>query len=595
MTENADIKNLKNCLPRWLQEHGLPLDKAFRCLSPAHRDAHPSMRYNKKNQTVHCFSCGVTMDIFQLVGQEEGLNGFRSQLVAVRRKYGVPGAAPLQIPVRPAGEVFSYKAGEGRPDPYFTGRGLSDELVQRFGLRVEQGYAVLPVFGVDGVCRSVCRRAIDPEDEPRYKNSRGGMQLWNGEVLAASGRPVFVTEGIFDALSLEEVGCTAVALCGAANTGRFLQALDALAAEERPGLVVLAGDADEAGQAMNGKLQAELETRGIPSAILLPPAGCKDMNEALLQDRDVLQRNCAEAAKAGEPEPPQTLAEEFMAYLAQHKEHAAVSTGLAAVDKALDGGLHSGLAVLGAVSAMGKTTLMLQLADTIAAQGRSVLFVTIEMSRWELLGKSFVRGTTERARALLDGKVAPTKVRRLVKVYERSTGGRVNIWEPDGPLTPVALRQKVADLCAESGEPPVIFLDYLQLMAPEKAGMTEKQTTDAAVAELKQLARQYDTPVITASSLNREAYRPGSTEPTLSAFKESGSVEYSADLLLVLKYRPGQEESTDTRRQLELHVLKNRFGSSGVKIPLEYTPAEELFSDSKTHAARTPGKRNVIR
>ena len=64
-----------------------------------------------------------------------------------------------------------------------------------------------------------------------------------------------------------------------------------------------------------------------------------------------------------------------------------MSTGIAGLDKALDGGLHAGLTVLGAVSSMGKTSLMLQMADTLAAAGRNVLFITIEMSRMELIAK----------------------------------------------------------------------------------------------------------------------------------------------------------------------------------------------------------------
>ena len=79
----TDAKTLKSCLPQWLREHGLPLHKPFACLNPAHRDAHPSMGYNEKNQTVHCFACGATYDIFDLVGQEENLT--------LRRGRGHPG------------------------------------------------------------------------------------------------------------------------------------------------------------------------------------------------------------------------------------------------------------------------------------------------------------------------------------------------------------------------------------------------------------------------------------------------------------------------------------------------------------------------
>jgi replicative DNA helicase len=587
----TDTKTLKSCLPQWLREHGLPLHKPFACLNPAHQDAHPSMGYNEKNQTVHCFACGATYDIFDLVGQEENLTDFPSKMKAVNRRYG--GGEIIRVTAKPT-QAFPYKEGGGRSDLYFTGRGLSDETVRRFGLVVENGYAVLPVF-VDGVCRSVCRRAIDPAVEPRYQNSRGAMQLWNSAAMErAAGKELFVTEGIFDALSLEELGFPAVALCGAANTGKLVQKIDEYVPVAWPERVILAGDADAAGQGMNEKLREQLTARGIACAVLALPDGCKDVNEALVQNRDALQAACEAAIAPQTVQEQLTLEDEFLAYLGRRGGAAVMSTGIAGLDKALDGGLHAGLTVLGAVSSMGKTSLMLQMADTLAAAGRNVLFITIEMSRMELIAKSAVRGTRERARSLLDGKLPEEKVRGLISAYRQKTGGRVELWEPDAPLTPAFLDEKVSAFCAQH-ESPVLFLDYLQLVAPARTGMTEKQTADAAVAMLKQLARRYDMPVMAASSLNREAYRPGSAEPGLSAFKESGSVEYSADLLLVLKYRTDADRENKTApRHLALTILKNRFGATGESIPLDYEPEKELFRDGAAKAAPRTG-RNKIR
>lgn len=587
----TDAKTLKSCLPQWLREHELPLHKPFACLNPAHRDAHPSMGYNEKNQTVHCFACGATYDIFDLVGQEENLTEFPSKMKAVNRRYG--GSEVIRVTAKPT-QAFPYKEGGGRPDPYFTGRGLSDETVRRFGLVVENGYAVLPVFA-EGVCRSVCRRAIDPAFEPRYQNSRGAMQLWNSAAMErAAGKALFVTEGIFDALSLEELGFPAVALCGAANTGKLVQKIDEYVPVAWPKKMILAGDSDAAGQGMNEKLREQLTARGIACAVLALPDGCKDVNEALVQNRDALQAACEAAIAPQEVQQQATLEDEFLAYLGRRGGAAVMSTGIAGLDKALDGGLHAGLTVLGAVSSMGKTSLMLQMADTLAAAGRNVLFITIEMSRMELIAKSAVRGTRERARPLLDGRLPENKVRSLISAYRQKTGGRVELWEPDVPLTPAFLDEKVSAFCAQH-ESPVLFLDYLQLVAPARAGMTEKQTADAAVAMLKQLARRYDMPVMAASSLNREAYRPGSAEPGMSAFKESGSVEYSADLLLVLKYRTDADRENKTApRHLALTILKNRFGATGESVLLDYEPEKELFRDSAAKAAPRTG-RNVIR
>lgn len=587
----TDTKTLKSCLPQWLREHGLPLHKPFACLNPAHQDAHPSMGYNEKNQTVHCFACGATYDIFDLVGQEENLTDFPSKMKAVNRRYG--GGEVIRVTAKPT-QAFPYKEGGGRSDTYFTGRGLSDETVRRFGLVVENGYAVLPVFA-EGVCRSVCRRAIDPAVEPRYQNSRGAMQIWNSAAMErAAGEALFVTEGIFDALSLEELGFPAVALCGAANTGKLVQKIDEYVPVAWPERVILAGDADAAGQGMNEKLREQLTARGIACAVLALPDGCKDVNEALVKNRDALQAACEAAIAPQGVQQQQTLEDEFLAYLGRRGGAAVMSTGIAGLDKVLDGGLHAGLTVLGAVSSMGKTSLMLQMADTLAAAGRNVLFITIEMSRMELIAKSAVRGTKERARPLLDGRLPENKVRSLISAYRKKTGGRVELWEPDAPLTPAFLDEKVSAFCAQH-ENPVLFLDYLQLVAPARAGMTEKQTADAAVAMLKQLARRYDMPVMAASSLNREAYRPGSAEPGLSAFKESGSVEYSADLLLVLKYRTDADRENKTApRHLALIILKNRFGATGESIPLDYEPEKELFRDGAAKATPRTG-RNIIR
>ena len=117
----TDAKTLKSCLPQWLREHGLPLHKPFACLNPAHQDAHPSMGYNEKNQTVHCFACGATYDIFDLVGQEENLTDFPSKMKAVNRRYG--GGEVIRVTAKPT-RVFPYKERVGRPHPYFTRMGM---------------------------------------------------------------------------------------------------------------------------------------------------------------------------------------------------------------------------------------------------------------------------------------------------------------------------------------------------------------------------------------------------------------------------------------------------------------------------------------
>ena len=67
------------------------------------------------------------------------------------------------------------------------------------------------------------------------------------------------------------------------------------------------------------------------------------------------------------------------------------ATGFSVLDKHLGGGLHPWLYVLGAIPALGKTSLALQIADQIATTGQDVCFFSLEMSHRELIAKSLSR------------------------------------------------------------------------------------------------------------------------------------------------------------------------------------------------------------
>lgn len=59
------IKNLRQFLPNYLEEHGIDTSKNFSCLNPKHEDENPSMTCRQNPENAFCLSCGVTSDIFQ--------------------------------------------------------------------------------------------------------------------------------------------------------------------------------------------------------------------------------------------------------------------------------------------------------------------------------------------------------------------------------------------------------------------------------------------------------------------------------------------------------------------------------------------------
>lgn len=74
------------------------------------------------------------------------------------------------------------------------------------------------------------------------------------------------------------------------------------------------------------------------------------------------------------------------------------------------------------------------------------------------------------------------------------------------------------------------MVDYLQIIPSEKEGM--KQSIDDIVHKLKIFQRQTNTTFIIVSSFNRTNYN---LPAYFESFKESGSIEYSADVIWAMQ------------------------------------------------------------
>lgn len=285
----------------------------------------------------------------------------------------------------------------------------------------------------------------------------------------------------------------------------------------------------------------------------------------------------------------------------------AISTGFAGLDKALYGGLYPGLYVMGAISSLGKTTLACQIADQVAAAGQPVLIFSLEMARKEIFAKSISRlsavskmiGQSETvltARDLLSASTASTTVHALIKslfeVYSR-IGENIYIHEGVGDINVKAIRRLVEKFSKEHQKTPIIIIDYIQILAPhENRIVSDKQNMDKSVLELKRLSRDLNAVVIGVSSLNRMSYND---VITMAAFKESGAIEYSADVLIGLQLAGVGADKFDVvrskqenPRKIEIKVLKNRNGPVVPSYLMHYYPADNLFVEASAKSDASP-------
>lgn len=296
----------------------------------------------------------------------------------------------------------------------------------------------------------------------------------------------------------------------------------------------------------------------------------------------------------------------------------AIPTGYDELDKVLEGGLYEGLYFLGAISSLGKTTFVLQMADQIAQQGQDVLVFSLEMARSELMAKSISRltylnvlekglpnGYAKTTRGITAGKrYAGYKAdeKKLIQnsVIEYSQyADNLYIHEGVGTIGADEIRKTVEHHIKYTGNTPVVIIDYLQILAPEDPRATDKQNTDNAVLKLKRLSRDHKLAVIGISSFNRENY---TNAVSMTSFKESGAIEYSSDVLIGLQFSKQREVDEHNRnkrtnepklivnvdeekgkdpREIELKILKNRNGATGGSIDYDYYPLFNYFVEKE--------------
>lgn len=611
----------------------------------------------KNGTSWKCFSCNAGGDIFDLYGAINGTTDHNEQLRGLSEMYGIQVASYRST----AQEDFSpeyqnhakneqythnsiHTSVYTQADPpqqtdytdfflqahkaveqtdYWKRRGLSKETVDHFKL----GYVaewrhpkapkapasprlIIPTSPYSYLARDT--RETIPEEQRAYSKSKvGSIQLFNKKALQTATKPIFIVEGELDALSIIEVGGEAVALGTTTKSKALIELLKAQAPAQA---LIIALDNDEAGQRASRELTEGLQGLNIPCYSFNPCGQYKDANEALQRDRQALAI-AVEEAEHLQDEESQAQKEAYLKNSTAHYLQSFVNgiadsvdtpyipTGFKKLDSVLDGGLYEGLYIVGAISSLGKTTIITQIADQIAQAGTDVLIFSLEMARAEIMAKSISRHTLQSVLAT-GGDIRNAKTARGITTgkryidYSQTERDLINssIMEYSKYAQNIYISEGVGDIGAEqiretvqkhilfTGKTPVVIIDYLQILAPYSERATDKQNTDKAVMELKRISRDYKTPVIGISSFNRANYKEA---VTMEAFKESGAIEYSSDILIGLQLKGAGKKDFDANeakrkdpREIELVILKNRNGRTGDSLSFNFYPLFNYFEET---------------
>ena len=329
----------------------------------------------------------------------------------------------------------------------------------------------------------------------------------------------------------------------------------------------------------------------------------------------------AKSEQVSEPKPEikfnsdsEYLASVFEEDIKHFQRYQTRKTGFNNLDERLT--LYPGLYVIGAVSSLGKSTFCLQLADQLAQRGEHILFFAFEQTRFELVSKSLARlSQPEHARydsnpsaiEIRKGRITPELREGMRKFQEISQ--HKQIIECDFMTDINVLKSTVNAYIQQYGVKPVIFVDYLQLIRSDNPKLTNaKDIVDENIRALKLLQMRNELVMFVVSSLNRQNYL---TVIDFESFKESGAIEYTADVVIGLQLavmshanfnfdeEAKKASSLKTKRDIvkaakrektraiELCILKNRYGVANASFYFHYTPKWDLFEEiSETTAMK---------
>jgi replicative DNA helicase len=262
-----------------------------------------------------------------------------------------------------------------------------------------------------------------------------------------------------------------------------------------------------------------------------------------------------------------------------------VKTGYRDLDNMTAGLQRSDLIILAARPAMGKTTLVTNLAYNVATLNKqAVLFFSLEMSKEQLIDRMLSDVSGVDAWNIRTGNLSDEDFAKLSEASGELAEAPLFLDDTAG-LSVLELRTK-ARRAAHQHPLGLIIIDYLQLMQGSTARSDGNRVQEVSEISrgLKLLARELNVPVIALSQLSRSVESREDKRPQLSDLRESGSIEQDADIVMFI-HRPGyyDPDNEELKNITHLIIAKHRNGPVG-KVDLYFHPERLRFmSLDKTH------------
>lgn len=256
-----------------------------------------------------------------------------------------------------------------------------------------------------------------------------------------------------------------------------------------------------------------------------------------------------------------------------------IATGFLDLDYKTSGLQPSDLILVAARPSMGKTALVLNIAQYVAFHSDLCTAIfSLEMSKEQLVNRLFSLESRVDAQKLRSGDLSDADWEKLIE--GAGTIGQSKLIIDDTPGISISeLRSKCRKYKLEH-DLKLIIIDYLQLMSGSggRASDSRQQEISEISRSLKGLARELNVPVIALSQLSRAVEQRPDHRPMLSDLRESGAIEQDADVVMFIYRDDYYNKDTEDKGIAEIIIAKQRNGPIGT-INLVWLPEYTKFAN----------------
>ncbi|HIU64964.1 MAG TPA: replicative DNA helicase [Candidatus Avacidaminococcus intestinavium] len=238
-----------------------------------------------------------------------------------------------------------------------------------------------------------------------------------------------------------------------------------------------------------------------------------------------------------------------------------LATGFVDFDRLTSGLQPSDLILIAARPSMGKTALVLNIAEHVAIrEKKAVAIFSLEMSKEQLVQRMLCSEASIDSSRLRIGELEDKDWEQLIWAADSLSQAEIFIDDTPG-ISVMEMRAKARRLKVEH-DLQLVVIDYLQLMqgSGKKNSENRQQELSDISRSLKALARELNVPIIALSQLSRSVESRQIKKPMLSDLRESGALEQDADMVAFLYREDYYDKETENKNITELIIAKHRNG-----------------------------------